>query len=108
MHATSRSIARKQSVLQAKLTRLALQIGYAGTFAAGLTVLVLLLRFGIEDFGIDGRKWDHGEDWAEMLNFIITGVTVLVVAVPEGLPLAVTISLACTQLLLASTSANTL
>ena len=28
------------------------------------------------------------------MNFIIIGVTVLVVAVPEGLPLAVTLSLA--------------
>ena len=29
-----------------------------------------------------------------MLGFFITGITILVVAIPEGLPLAVTISLA--------------
>ena len=30
----------------------------------------------------------------QLIKFFITGITVLVVAVPEGLPLAVTISLA--------------
>src|SRR5699024_964494 len=30
-----------------------------------------------------------------MLNFVITGVTVMVVAIPEGLPLAVALALAC-------------
>ena len=34
------------------------------------------------------------EDWNELIAFFIIGVTVLVVAVPEGLPLAVTIALA--------------
>ena len=33
-------------------------------------------------------------DLKRMIHFLIIGVTVLVVAVPEGLPLAVTISLA--------------
>ena len=40
-----------------------------------------------------GKEWD----WSFLgnyVNFIIIGVTVLVVAVPEGLPLAVTLSLA--------------
>jgi P-type Ca2+ transporter type 2B len=32
--------------------------------------------------------------WSELLSFLIVGITVLVVAVPEGLPLAITISLA--------------
>ena len=40
-----------------------------------------------------GKEWN----WSFLgnyVNFIIIGVTVLVVAVPEGLPLAVTLSLA--------------
>lgn len=41
-----------------------------------------------------GIGWDHGTDWRAMVKFFIVGVTVLVVAIPEGLPLAVTISLA--------------
>ncbi|ETE60239.1 Plasma membrane calcium-transporting ATPase 2, partial [Ophiophagus hannah] len=53
---------KEKSVLQGKLTKLAVQIGKAGKI--------------------------HTD------TFFIIGVTVLVVAVPEGLPLAVTISLA--------------
>ena len=82
------------SVLQKKLTKLALYIGYAGTAAAVLCVLVLVLKFAIEDFGIDRRSWNKSTDFAELLHFVIIGITVLVVAVPEGLPLAVTIALA--------------
>ena len=40
------------------------------------------------------RQWDSSIDFSEILHFIIISITVLVVAVPEGLPLAVTISLA--------------
>ncbi len=40
------------------------------------------------------RAWDSSRDFSEILHFIIISITVLVVAVPEGLPLAVTISLA--------------
>ena len=42
--------AKERSILQAKLTKLAIQIGYAGMTIAILTVLVLLLRFSIEEF----------------------------------------------------------
>ena len=82
------------SVLQKKLTKLALYIGYAGTAAAVLCVLVLVLKFSIEKFGIRGEPWDSSTDFSELLHFVIIGITVLVVAVPEGLPLAVTIALA--------------
>jgi hypothetical protein len=84
---------KKQSVLQIKLTNMALQIGYAGTVAGALTIIVLVLRFTIETYGVDGDSWEGGHA-SDLLGFIIVGVTVLVVAVPEGLPLAVTISLA--------------
>ena len=82
------------SVLQKKLNKLALQIGYAGTAAALICVLILIVKFAIVEFGIDGRPWDNSTDFSELLHFVIIGVTVLVVAVPEGLPLAVTIALA--------------
>lgn len=44
-------------------------------------------------------EWTEFKGWnpkyvKDLLEFFIIGVTVLVVAVPEGLPLAVTISLA--------------
>jgi len=82
------------SVLQKKLNRLAVKIGYGGTIAAITCFLLLVIRFGIVEFGVDGREWDHNSDWEELLHFAIISITVLVVAVPEGLPLAVTIALA--------------
>ncbi|XP_029951494.1 plasma membrane calcium-transporting ATPase 1-like [Salarias fasciatus] len=88
---------KEKSVLQGKLTKLAVQIGKAGLIMSTLTVIILITRFLIDTFWIQGVVWT-----AEcipiyvqfMVKFFIIGVTVLVVAVPEGLPLAVTISLA--------------
>uniref|UniRef100_A0A672SQR1 Calcium-transporting ATPase n=1 Tax=Sinocyclocheilus grahami TaxID=75366 RepID=A0A672SQR1_SINGR len=88
---------KEKSVLQGKLTRLAVQIGKAGLIMSAVTVIILILFFVIDTFGVQGREWT-----AEctpiyiqyFVKFFIIGVTVLVVAVPEGLPLAVTISLA--------------
>jgi len=40
-----------------------------------------------------GHSWNN-KYWSQFVRYLITGITVLVVAVPEGLPLAVTISLA--------------
>ncbi|KAM8756482.1 plasma membrane calcium-transporting ATPase 2-like isoform 4-T5 [Acanthopagrus schlegelii] len=88
---------KEKSVLQGKLTRLAVQIGKAGLIMSAVTVIILILYFVIDTFGVQGRSWT-----AEctpvyiqyFVKFFIIGVTVLVVAVPEGLPLAVTISLA--------------
>ncbi|CAF0918576.1 unnamed protein product, partial [Didymodactylos carnosus] len=84
---------KERPILQAKLTKLTIQIGYAGMTIAILTVLVLFIRFSIEEFIQKGEKWNN-RYWNRFVRYFITGVTVLVVAVPEGLPLAVTISLA--------------
>lgn len=81
------------SVLQKKLTKLALQIGYFGIGAATLSIIVSFLRFSILEYGINGRGGEK-TDALQFLKFFINGITVLVVAVPEGLPLAVTIALA--------------
>ena len=75
------------------MTRLALQIGYFGIAAAVLIVIVGIVRHCIEEYGIEGRSW-QSSDAILFLRFFINGLTVLVVAVPEGLPLAVTIALA--------------
>lgn len=40
------------------------------------------------------REWDTGTDLLKLLDYLIIGITVVVVAIPEGLPLAVTLSLA--------------
>ncbi|KAM7341368.1 plasma membrane calcium-transporting ATPase 3 isoform 4-T4 [Cochliomyia hominivorax] len=84
---------KEKSVLQAKLTKLAIQIGYAGSTIAVLTVLILVVQFCIKTFIIQKKVWKN--IYANnLVNHLIIGVTVLVVAVPEGLPLAVTLSLA--------------
>ncbi|KAI3370974.1 hypothetical protein L3Q82_023626, partial [Scortum barcoo] len=88
---------KEKSVLQGKLTKLAVQIGKAGLFMSALTVLILITRFLIDTFWIQGVVWtkECTPIYIQFLvKFFIIGVTVLVVAVPEGLPLAVTISLA--------------
>ncbi|XP_075881241.1 plasma membrane calcium-transporting ATPase 1-like isoform X1 [Nelusetta ayraudi] len=88
---------KEKSVLQGKLTRLAVQIGKAGLIMSAVTVIILILYFVIDTFGIQGRSWvaECTPIYIQyFVKFFIIGVTVLVVAVPEGLPLAVTISLA--------------
>lgn len=73
-------------------------------YCALLTIHVLFLRFFIEkliarsfDFfggeqpGSEGQIMVYCQEW---LNYFIIGITIIVVAVPEGLPLAVMIALA--------------
>lgn len=79
--------------MQAKLTKLAIQIGYAGSTIAVLTVAILVIQFCVKTFVIENNKW-KSTYFNDLVKHFIIGVTVLVVAVPEGLPLAVTLSLA--------------
>ncbi|XP_063792396.1 plasma membrane calcium-transporting ATPase 3 isoform X6 [Pseudophryne corroboree] len=88
---------KEKSVLQGKLTKLAVQIGKAGLVMSAITVIILVLYFVIETFVVQDKVWlaECTPVYVQyFVKFFIIGVTVLVVAVPEGLPLAVTISLA--------------
>lgn len=88
---------KEKSVLQGKLTKLAVQIGKAGLLMSAVTVIILVLYFVIDTFWVQRRPWlaECTPIYIQyFVKFFIIGVTVLVVAVPEGLPLAVTISLA--------------
>uniref|UniRef100_A0A8D2LRI8 Calcium-transporting ATPase n=1 Tax=Varanus komodoensis TaxID=61221 RepID=A0A8D2LRI8_VARKO len=88
---------KEKSVLQGKLTKLAVQIGKAGLLMSAITVIILVLYFVIDTFWVQRRPWlaECTPIYIQyFVKFFIIGVTVLVVAVPEGLPLAVTISLA--------------
>uniref|UniRef100_A0A1A8GDE1 Calcium-transporting ATPase n=1 Tax=Nothobranchius korthausae TaxID=1143690 RepID=A0A1A8GDE1_9TELE len=88
---------KEKSVLQGKLTKLAVQIGKAGLVASAITVIILVVRFVIDTFWVQNLPWikECTPVYIQFfVKFFIIGVTVLVVAVPEGLPLAVTISLA--------------
>jgi cation transport ATPase len=74
----------EKSPLFNKIDALAQKIGVGGTFMAALSFfgsLIIGLGFGS----------DSAED---IVFYLITAITVLAVAVPEGLPLAVTLSLA--------------
>ncbi|VDD80308.1 unnamed protein product, partial [Mesocestoides corti] len=75
---------RQMSVLQLKLAKLAIQIGYIGRPA----------HFCVIEFAEKQESWETGRHLKQLIQFFIIGVTILVVAVPEGLPLAVTLSLA--------------
>ena len=94
--------------LQSKLEVIATDIGRLGMYCALITIHVLFLRFFIEKFA--SRSMDlYGPEFlnkqgthaglfkdyfVEWIGFLIIGVVIVVVAVPEGLPLAVMISLA--------------
>ncbi|KAI3471705.1 hypothetical protein Pfo_028355 [Paulownia fortunei] len=83
-----------ETPLQVKLNGVATIIGKIGLVFAVLTFLVLTVRFLVEkglhhEFTI----WSSS-DALKLLNYFATAVTIIVVAVPEGLPLAVTLSLA--------------
>lgn len=56
-------------------------------------MIVLIIRFSWEEFVIRREPW-KAKYFNRFIRFFITGITVLVVAIPEGLPLAVTVSLA--------------
>ncbi|XP_054910604.1 plasma membrane calcium-transporting ATPase 1a isoform X4 [Poeciliopsis prolifica] len=88
---------KEKSVLQGKLTKLAVQIGKGGLLMSAVTVIILVVLFLVDTFWYQGLPWvkDCTPIYIQFfVKFFIIGVTVLVVAVPEGLPLAVTISLA--------------
>jgi len=82
--------------MQSKLDNLAALIGKIGLVAAVVTFVVLMIRFGVSFAQKDSgyQTWQNVRHWREIVEFIVIAITVLVVAIPEGLPLAVTISLA--------------
>ncbi|OXB71750.1 UNVERIFIED_CONTAM: hypothetical protein H355_006193 [Colinus virginianus] len=83
--------------LQMKLNALAEDIGNFGLAAAIAAFVVLLVEFWLLFWmqPPQTRAQMHAVDILhEHVEFFVTDITILVVAVPEGLPLAVTISLA--------------
>ena len=76
--------------LQVKLAGMANWIGYLGSAAAGLLFLVLLIRFLA---GLAGNNTSAAMKGSAFMDILIVAITIIVVAVPEGLPLAVTLAL---------------
>eukprot|EP00899_Mesostigma_viride_P003413 jgi/Mesvir1/13072/Mv06058-RA.1 len=88
--ATVSEDSEEETPLQIRLETVALGIGKIGLSVAIIVFIVLNIRFlatvNFHDFG--------GEQVRELIDFFAIAVTIVVVAVPEGLPLAVTLSLA--------------
>ncbi|KAF7723237.1 hypothetical protein EC973_002175 [Apophysomyces ossiformis] len=88
-----RSSSEESTPLQLKLNTLADQIAKFGFIAAGLMFGVLLLKLVI--LSIFSNHWlPAGELLNQLVGMVIQAITVIVVAVPEGLPMAVTLALA--------------
>lgn len=89
-------IQNEQTPLQKKLETIAEQIGMLGFYVAVLTFFALIIRFVVVLYmnNVPFNEWLSFDNGMVILSFFIIAVTVIVVAVPEGLPLAVTISLA--------------
>ncbi|XP_043713443.1 calcium-transporting ATPase 2, plasma membrane-type-like [Telopea speciosissima] len=83
-----------ETPLQVKLNGVATIIGKIGLFFAVITFAVLVQSLFTRKLR-EGSHWTwSGDDALEMLEYFAIAVTIVVVAVPEGLPLAVTLSLA--------------
>ncbi|KAJ5166831.1 ATPase P-type K/Mg/Cd/Cu/Zn/Na/Ca/Na/H-transporter [Penicillium canariense] len=77
--------------LQTKLNKLAEYIAKLGLAAGLLLFVVLFIKFLVRLKDMDGGADTKGQAF---LQIFIVAVTIVVVAVPEGLPLAVTLALA--------------
>lgn len=78
--------------MQIKLAKMANNIGFFGLTASLSTVLIMVIRAFYDMIQTD--EWFNGEQIEIIVSGFLIAITVIVVAIPEGLPLAVTISLA--------------
>ena len=81
--------------MQERLDNLAEGISKYGFLAAIILFIVLLIRFGV-DLAPGGsfHNLSPTDKGRKFIDIVITAVTIVVVAIPEGLPLAVTLALA--------------
>ncbi|XP_060671475.1 putative calcium-transporting ATPase 13, plasma membrane-type [Ziziphus jujuba] len=91
----------EQTPLQARLDKLTSSIGKVGVTVAFIVLVVLFVRYftgttkdenGNQEFIKGKTKFD--DILNSSVEFIAAAVTIVVVAIPEGLPLAVTLTLA--------------
>ena len=84
----------RESPLKRRLTKLAGQISRLGYVAAGLVAVVFLAGALLSDGGAGlGQLKDFRYLWTQCFHALTLGLTVLVVAVPEGLPMMIAVVL---------------
>ncbi|XP_069145003.1 putative calcium-transporting ATPase 13, plasma membrane-type [Solanum lycopersicum] len=95
------SDSNEQTPLQERLNKLTTSIGKVGLLVAFLVLVVLLVRYftgttkdenGNKEF--NGSKTSSDDVINAVVGIVAAAVTIVVVAIPEGLPLAVTLTLA--------------
>ena len=91
-----------ETPLNQQLDRLAGLITKASYAIAGLIIVGRLIGFFVEAGGLQVTDWVHFGGY--MLNTVMIAVTLIVVAVPEGLPMAITLSLALSMKRMLSTN----
>ncbi|CAK9225427.1 unnamed protein product [Sphagnum troendelagicum] len=82
----------EETPLQVRLNGVATFIGKVGLSVAVLVFLILFIRYFLTDFKHDKGK--TSQVIKSIVDIFAIAVTIVVVAVPEGLPLAVTLTLA--------------
>ena len=87
------NIDAEQTPLQEKLEKIADLIGWIGIYASILTFLASISNMVVHKLLNDQSLWEFSTI-NKIMDSVILSITIVVVAVPEGLPLAVTISLA--------------
>ncbi|GMF10050.1 unnamed protein product [Phytophthora lilii] len=87
--AKKKPVRRERTPLAQKIEALNLWLGKMGVVVATLIFVVLCARFSIETFVQEPRKSWKASYLNDYLSYFILGTTILVVAIPEGLPLAV-------------------
>ncbi|CBK24619.2 uncharacterized protein [Blastocystis hominis] len=80
--------------LQIKLALLAKQLSVIGASVAVVTVVVMIVLHVVTFLTGNGTSTWDASNWEFIVTAFTTGVAILVLAIPEGLPLSVTIALA--------------
>ena len=81
----------EETPLQQVLGDIAAWLGKLGFVAGALLIVVLMVHLAVNS--IVDQVWGEDE-WEEVISSFILGITILVVAIPEGLPLALTLAMA--------------
>ncbi len=88
------TIEEEATPLQLKLETIANEIGKIGVYVSILTFIANTVNLVIRTMSEQDSQLVSMDTVNELVNFLIISVSLIIAAVPEGLPLAVTISLA--------------